>query len=255
MASLEEKFQRLLRIRAHILELVQEADGLVPQGGHLILSDLSAVQTDLPTEQGRIAPATTIAPDPQKTVASHVAPAPGKPDKPDKEEEESRAHPYTPRPQGPLKGKSLAIAVEEVMKTHFTQVPGVNRQIMAILADEGFDGFTAYSLNDPMELVRNTLSNHPKIDRPTKKTYIWVPRETKTEYTTSQIGIPSSPIPSTPGSEETGTPKSESTVHSTPDPATAPPSQTTGQSEDVTFLDLVPQTTGAETPENGDEEL
>jgi hypothetical protein len=47
MPSLEEKFQRLLSIRAQILELVAEADTLVPQGGYLILSDLSELHAGL----------------------------------------------------------------------------------------------------------------------------------------------------------------------------------------------------------------
>jgi hypothetical protein len=253
MASLEEKFQRLLSIRTRILELVQEADTLVPQGGHLILSDLSSVQTDVPIAQSRAVPATTVVSGLNQPTASHTAPVSGKPEKPEREEEETRSHPYTPRPQGSLKGKSLTVAVEEVMKTHFTQVPGVNRQIMAILADEGFDGFAAYSLNDPMELVRNTLSAHPNVDRPTKKTYIWVPRENKPDDSTSQAGNPTTPLPSIPGPQEGTAPESESTLHS--DPKTTPSPETTGDSEDVTFLDLVPQATGAETPDNGDEEL
>ena len=55
MPSLEEKFQRLLSIRAQILELVAEADTLVPQGGYLILSDLSELHAGLsaaPVEAG-----------------------------------------------------------------------------------------------------------------------------------------------------------------------------------------------------------
>ena len=248
MPSLEEKFQRLLSIRAQILELVAEADTLVPQGGYLILSDLSELHAGLSA-----APAEDPAPEVTNPPAN---PAPGPVGKPEKDEEENRSHPYTPRPEGPLKGKSLALAVEEVMKTHFTQVAGVNRQIMAILAEGGFDGFTAYSLEDPMELVRNTLSAHPNVDRPTRKTYIWVPRQNSPEDIQGQ-----SPAPA-PSDPPSGTNPDEQKPGTSPAPSPTETERKTAdsgagntESEEVTFLELVPRAMGTEAPENGDEDL
>jgi hypothetical protein len=245
MPSLEQRFQRLLSIREETLKLVAEAQTLLPQGGTLILSEL---QQQLPPAEARSesSPATVSAVTAAPTTTAGTPLSSAQPT-----EEEAHPHPYNPRPEGPLKGKSLGFAVEEVMKNNFSEVPGVNRQIMAILAEQGFDGFPAHSLDDPIDLVRNILSNHPNVERPSRKTYLWVPKANTPEETQGPNALPLSAPPLT-----TTQPRREAT-----DDASSPPNQEeqTGLRRDaqtVTFLELVSQESPAGEPtDNGNEDL
>lgn len=244
MASLEERFQRLLSIRAQILELVAEADTLLPQGGMLILSELqqgsAPSQSPAKPAPARINEPITTTPQPSQTSLAVTKP----------DEEDNRPHPYTPRAEGPLKGKSLAVAVQEVMRQSFSQVAGVNRQIMAILADQGFDGFAAHSLEDPMEQVRNILANHPNIERPTRKTYVWVEKPAKSEEGETQNPNPPLTQPFTEKSP------AEPKAGIIPQRSEEQPTLPGAENEDLTtYLQLVSGPKGPETNENGDEEL
>jgi len=245
MLSLEQRFQRLLSIREEILKLVAEAQTLLPQGGTLILSEL---QQELPPPEARSestpAAVSAVIAGPATTTSTPLPNA-------KRTEEEGCPHAYTPRPEGPLKGKSLGFAVEEVMKNNFSQVPGVNRQIMGILAEQGFDGFPAHSLEDPIDLVRAILSNHPTVERPSRKTYLWVPKPNTPDETQGQNALPLPAAPLT-----TTQPLPEATEDVSSPPKQQEQTESRPDAHTVTFLELVSQDSpGREATDNGNEDL
>ena len=252
MPSLQEKFQLILSIRTQILDLVAQADAILPKGGYLILSELLE---ETPVSQSpslsETHPGTPEVLNPGSKSVSSASSAPSRAPAQERiDQEETRPHTYTPRPDGTLKGKTLAAAVEEVMRNHFSQVPAVNRQVMVLLADEGFDGFGPQSLEEPMEQVRNALAANPNVDRPTRKTYIWKPKNNPSDDKQAHNDGPSPAI--------------EQRLELASDPTHPPTAQqqqannareSASSTGDVTFLELVTQTPGKDPADNGDEDL
>lgn len=189
--TLAQKFERILEIKTQIEGLVTEANLLLQNGGSLLIEELHQQFLLPPAERATqkeaiykpsttSEPPTNLVPLPFPTptpvqdsvglrsTTPSASPATAGTDEP---------QPYSPKPRGPLKGKTLAEAVETVMRDNFSQVPGANRQILAVLGDKGFDGFAPHSQDTPMELLRRALLSNPNIERPNRKAYIWKPRD------------------------------------------------------------------------------
>ena len=221
--TLAEKFQTILEIKNRIEALVKEANQLLNDGGTAIIEELYAQRAWLVADssdstQGanqRAQPRQpTQAPDTASNRPDNLITLPTTPTTPKQTPDNSQAitppppsqhsgktgddaQEYVPNLHGPLKGKTLADAVETVMKEHFAQSSGANRQILAVLADKGFDGFPPHSQDTPMELLRRALLINPNIERPNRKAYIWKPKDSSQPKPVPLCDGPISPRSST----------------------------------------------------------
>jgi hypothetical protein len=254
MKSPDQKFSEILRILREIGDLLAEADKLIPEMSETIVKELYIARV------GRTQPA-------QDKATPQNEPPPGVPEQAAKEEQHSPAlsivkttakHAYEPRPEGPLKGKTLNEALEEIMRTRFTKTTAVMAQILTILADQGFDGFTGYDIEDPMKAIRKILADHPDVARPNQKNYQWKPGENSPPSKDPQE--PSNPPPPEEQQPSPGpvpaNPDNETEQHQ-PDKEGAPPADQAEQPEQVSFYELTISNPhpGEEPTDNGEEEL